>query len=317
MGVPERVLAGCAGCSRSSPHTTSASGSISERGSIPLTMAREPVPRVRRRERCARSAAPASRRSRLTDVSALAHVAAGAAAVGAGLVNAVAGGGTLISFPVLTAIGLPATHANSTNTVSLCPGYIGGTYAQRADLTGLRRVVRPKAAAAVLGGFAGSVLLLVSSDAVFRQVVPYLILLACLLLAVQDRLRAVLRRNTDEHRGNPVAELCAIAGASIYGGYFGAGLGIMLMAVLGLFSELAFNRLNAVKQLLSFLVNVSAAVILSFSGKVDWSVAAVMAPASLLGGHVGGRVASSLPPRKLRPAVICFGVVVAIVYLVR
>ncbi|MEO8266296.1 MAG: sulfite exporter TauE/SafE family protein [Ilumatobacteraceae bacterium] len=247
----------------------------------------------------------------------MAHLAAGAAAVGAGVVNAVAGGGTLISFPVLTAIGIPSIRANATNTVALCPGYVGGTYAQRADLTGLRRVLRPQLVAAVLGGLAGSVLLIVSSEAVFRQIVPFLILAACALLAVQDRLRRWLLSRTRHVGSHAVLEVSAVTVASIYGGYFGAGLGIMLMAVLGLFSELPFNRLNAVKQMLSLLVNISAASFLVFSGKVEWTIVAVMAPASLLGGHLGGRVASSLPPEKMRAAVIAFGVVVAIVYLVR
>lgn len=253
----------------------------------------------------------------MTDISALAHVAAGLGAAGAGLVNAVAGGGTLISFPILTAIGVPAIRANATNTVSLCPGYIGGTYAQRADLAGLRRGLRPQLFAAALGGLVGSILLISSSEAVFRQIVPFLILGACALLAVQDRLRVWLssrRRDGQSHAG---LELAAVAVASVYGGYFGAGLGIMLMAVLGLFSELPFNKLNAVKQLLSFLVNISAALFLVFSGKVVWSLVLVMAPASLVGGHFGGSVATKLPPKKMRAAVIVFGVIVAVVYLVK
>src|SRR6476646_2536112 len=114
----------------------------------------------------------------MTDVSALAHLTAAAAAVGAGLVNAVAGGGTLISFPVLTAVGVPAVRANATNTVALCPGYIGGTFAQRNDLEGLGRSLRPQLVAAVVGGLGGSILLIVSSEAVFRQIVPFLILAA-------------------------------------------------------------------------------------------------------------------------------------------
>jgi uncharacterized membrane protein YfcA len=253
----------------------------------------------------------------MNDISGWAHVAAGAAAVGAGLVNAVAGGGTLISFPILTAIGVPSIRANATNTVSLCPGYIGGTYAQREDLSEIDRSLRPLLVAAILGGLSGSVLLIISSEAVFRQIVPFLILGACGLLAVQDRLRTWLRGSTRLHGSHETMEVGAVVIASVYGGYFGAGLGIMLMAVLGLFSELPFNRLNAVKQMLSFLVNISAASFLALSGKVEWTLVAVMAPASLLGGHLGGRVASSLPPKKMRFAVIVFGVIVAIVYLVR
>jgi uncharacterized membrane protein YfcA len=253
----------------------------------------------------------------VTDISALGHVGAGGAAIGAGIVNAIAGGGTLISFPMLTAIGVPAVRANATNTVSLCPGYVGGTYAQRDDLRGLKDGLRPLLVAAVLGGLAGSILLIVSSEAVFRQIVPFLILAACALLAVQDRLRAWLLSSTRLSGSHAVLELVAVTIGSVYGGYFGAGLGIMLMAVLGLFSDLPFTRLNAVKQMLSFLVNVSAAAFLVFSGKVEWTLVAVMAPTSLLGGHLGGQLAGSLRPTLLRGFVIVFGVVVAIVYLVR
>ena len=223
----------------------------------------------------------------------------------------------MISFPVLTAIGVPSIRANATNTVSLCPGYIGGTFAQRKDLAGLQRGLRPQLVAAVLGGLAGSMLLIVSSEAVFRNIVPYLILTACVLLALQDRLRSWLLSRSRPDSSHTTLEVSAVAITSVYGGYFGAGLGIMLMAVLGLFSDLPFNRLNAVKQLLSFLVNVSAALFLVFSGKVEWTIAAVMAPASLIGGHLGGTVASSLPPKKMRLGVIVFGVIVAVVYLVR
>jgi uncharacterized protein len=253
----------------------------------------------------------------MSNISGLAHLAAAGAAVGAGVVNAVAGGGTLVSFPILTAIGVPAIRANATNTVALCPGYIGGTYAQRSDLTGLQRTLRPQMIVAALGGLLGSVLLIVSSEAVFKFLVPFLILGACILLALQDRLRNWVRNRTSDHRSHAALELASVGATSIYGGYFGAGLGIMLMAVLGLFSEQPFNRLNAVKQLLSFLVNISAALFLAFSGKVEWSLLLVMAPASLLGGHLGGRVAGSLPAGKMRAGVIVFGVTVASIYLVR
>ena len=253
----------------------------------------------------------------MTDISTLGHIALGFAAAGAGLVNAIAGGGTLISFPIMTALGVPAVRANATNTVSLCPGYVGGTFAQRKDLTGMGKGLRPRLIAATAGGFGGSILLIVTSEAVFRQIVPFLILAASLLLAVQDRLRSWLFAQPNLHKSHLTLEIIAVTIASTYGGYFGAGLGIMLMAVLGLFSELPFNQLNAVKQLLSFVVNISAAAFLVFSGKVEWTLVAVMAPASLAGGHFGGLLAGSLPPRKLRAFVITFGVLVAVVYLVK
>lgn len=255
------------------------------------------------------------------DLSAGAHLAAAGAAVLAGAVNAVAGGGTLITFPVLTAVGVPAVRANATNTVALCPGYVGGTLAQRRDLAGLGRGLRLQMVVAAVGGLTGSLLLVLTSEAVFRRIVPFLILGACALLATQDRLRARLARRRagradDAGLSHPL-ELAAVYGAAIYGGYFGAGLGIMMLAILGLLSDLPFTRLNAVKQLSSFVINTTAALFLAFSGKVVWSVALVMAPASLVGGAVGGRFAGSLPPARLRAVVITFGVVVAVVYLVR
>jgi uncharacterized protein len=253
----------------------------------------------------------------MTDVSVAAHLAAAAAAIGAGMVNAIAGGGTLISFPVLTAIGVPSVRANATNTVSLMPGYAGGVIAQRNDLRGLSRSVRPQLAAAAMGGLAGSVLLIITSESLFRQLVPFLILMSTLLMAAQDRLRSWIFNPEQPHHAHVVAQVACVGLAGVYGGYFGAGLGIMLLAVLGLFSDMTLNKLNAIKLLLAFVVNLSAAIFLSFSGKIEWSLVAVMAPAALLGGNLGGRLASSLPAKKLRVFVIAFGVVVSIVYFVK
>ncbi|MCU1393300.1 MAG: putative rane protein [Ilumatobacteraceae bacterium] len=250
----------------------------------------------------------------MTDISVLAHVGAAAAAVGAGLVNAIAGGGTLISFPVMTAIGVPSVRANATNTVSLLPGYLGGVSAQRDDLKGEMRSVRPQLVAAALGGLLGSILLIVTSESVFRAIVPFLILASALLLGIQDRLRSWIFKPGEEHRSHVVAQVVCVGLAGVYGGYFGAGLGIMLIAVLGMFSDLPLNRLNAIKLLLAFVVNLFAAAFLSTSGKVEWSLVLVMAPAALLGGNLGGRLAKTLPPKKLRAFVIVFGVVVAIIY---
>lgn len=253
----------------------------------------------------------------MTDISALAHVGAAAAAVGAGLVNAIAGGGTLISFPVLTAIGVPSVRANATNTVSLLPGYLGGVSAQRDDLGGLSKSVRPQLIASAIGGLAGSILLIVTSESVFRALVPFLILGSAILLGIQDRIRGWIFKPGEHHGTHVVAQTVCVGLAGVYGGYFGAGLGIMLIAVLGLFSDLPLNRLNAVKLLLAFVVNLSAAAFLSFSGKVEWSLVLVMAPAALVGGNLGGRLAKSLPPKKLRAFVVVFGVVVAIIYFVK
>lgn len=252
----------------------------------------------------------------MSTLSAWAHVACGASAVGAGIVNAIAGGGTLISFPTMTALGVPAVQANATNTVSLCPGYIGGTFAQRTELEGLGGEVKALLVASALGGLAGSILLVLSSEAVFRSIVPFLILAACLLLAAQARLRRWLF-GRGEHRAHPGVEVAAVGFAGVYGGYFGAGLGIMLLAVLGLLSDHPLTKVNAVKQLLSIAVNVFAAGFLVFSGKVEWTLVAVMAPASLVGGNVGGRLANVIPAATLRAAVVVYGIIVAVVYFVR
>jgi uncharacterized membrane protein YfcA len=252
----------------------------------------------------------------VSDVSVLGHVVCGVAAVGAGSVNALAGGGTLLSFPAMTAVGVPAISANATNTVSLCPGYIGGTFAQRRELTSLGGQLRAPLVVSAACGLLGSVLLVLSSEAMFRSLVPYLILASCALLAVQVPLRSWLFGRGDRH-AHPAVELAAIGLASVYGGYFGAGLGIMLMAVLGLLSPLPLATVNAIKQLLSIAVNVCAAAFLVFSGKVEWTLVVVMAPCALLGGNVGGRLAGVIPAGPLRAGVVAYGTVVAIVYFVR
>ncbi len=240
------------------------------------------------------------------------------AAVAGGAVNALAGGGTLITFPVLTAVGLPAVAANMTNTVALCPGYLGGTLAQRQDLRGQERRLWTLLPAGIIGGLAGALLLQVTSEHVFRFLVPYLILLGTMLLAVQPRLRTWLDRRA-ERRGKGVSErwgLPAIGLATVYGGYFGAGLGVITLGVLGLALEDSLTRLNALKQAVSLATNVAAAVFFVFSGKVVWPAAVVMFLGSLLGGSLGGRLAGRVKPVLLRQLVVAIGLVVAVIYFV-
>ena len=257
-------------------------------------------------------------------------VLAGLAAVVAGAVNAVAGGGTLITFPTLTALGVPTVSANITNTVALCPGYFGGAVAQRADLEDQRARVRRLLGAAAVGGLAGSVLLVISSESLFRALVPYLILGATALLALQDRLRSWFRIGVPRGTTAPDTDLVAptphrdprwlpvpVFVVAVYGGYFGAGLGIMLLAVLGLMIHEPLNRLNALKQVLSLVINVVAAIFFVFSGKVYWGFAVAMAIGSLVGGNLGGRLAHRLDPKVLRVVVVIFGTIVGIVYLVK
>ena len=245
------------------------------------------------------------------------------AATGAGAVNAIAGGGTLLSFPTLVAIGVPRVSANLTNTVALCPGYFGGTYAQRADLVDQKARLRQVALAAALGGLTGSALLLATGEAVFKRLVPFLILLACALLGGQGWIRKVLRigqRTAGSSEAGTHSRVGAVVSAyfvSIYGGYFGAGLGIMLLAVLGLLFADPLPKLNALKQAMSLVINVVAALFFVASGKVLWSLAAVMAPASLLGGTLGGRLVGVVKPSVLRVVIVTYGTVLAVWYLVR
>jgi uncharacterized membrane protein YfcA len=253
-------------------------------------------------------------------MNALDLILIGSAAVAGGFVNAIAGGGTLITFPMLTAVGIAPVIANVTNTVALCPGYVGGTIAQRTDLRDQGRRLWMLLPTGILGGITGGVLLLSTSDATFRKLIPYLILTAVILLAFQDRMRnAVMAHmsNGDSTHPHEAWAIPLIFLAAIYGGYFGAGLGVMMLAVLGLVLDDSLTRLNALKQSLSFVINTAAAAFFLFSGKVLWTAAAVMAVGALAGGMLGGRVASKIKPIVLRWVVIAVGLVVALVYFIR
>lgn len=242
------------------------------------------------------------------------------AAVGAGFVNALAGGGTLITFPTLMAIGVPAVAANVTNTVALCPGYLGATFAQSKDLQGQRRRMWLVLPAGIIGGVLGGVLLLSTEERVFRTLVPFLILLASALLAVQNPVRAWLQRQSAHRNGTRSSEgvaMLPVGLAAVYGGYFGAGLSVIVLAVLGLFLSDSLTRLNALKQSVAFAVNIAAAVFFVFSGQVQWLLALVMAVGALLGGSLGGRLAGRIKASTLRWIVVTIGVVVATVYFIR
>jgi uncharacterized membrane protein YfcA len=242
------------------------------------------------------------------------------AAVAAGAINALAGGGTLITFPMLTAVGVPAVAANVTNTVALCPGYIGGTLAQANDLRGQRGRLWITLPAGLIGGLIGGILLLQTGEKLFRQLVPFLILLASALLAVQDPVRAWLTRRLGAHQSSAGLEKWSwlpVGLAAIYGGYFGAGLSVIVLSALGVTCEDTLTRLNALKQLIGFSANVAAAVFFVFSGHVVWAAALVMAVGALLGGTLGGRLAGRVKPSTLRWIVVSIGVIVSVIYFVR
>jgi uncharacterized membrane protein YfcA len=246
-------------------------------------------------------------------------VLVGLAALAAGAINALAGGGTLITFPVLVAVGIPAVAANITNTVALCPGYFGGTLAQWNDLRGQKKRLWLIVPASIVGGVLGGFLLLQTDEKLFKDLVPYLILLASGLLAIQDPVRAWLMRRMGEGHGAKLEKLTwlPVGLASIYGGYFGAGLSVIVLSALGITLEDTLTRLNALKQAIGFSVNVATAIFFIFSGQVVWSAVLVMAVGALIGGTLGGKLAGRIKPSTLRWTVVTIGVIVSIIYFVR
>jgi hypothetical protein len=247
-------------------------------------------------------------------------VVVGVVSVAAGFVNALAGGGTLITFPMLIAEGIPALAANITNTVALCPGYLGGALAELKDMAGSKQSLYGFGAAGALGGLAGGILLLNTGEETFRKLVPYLILLAAGLLAIEGPVHRWHERRVgggEAHHERELGKAFPVFLASIYGGYFGGGLSVIVLAVLGLVSHESLTRLNALKQMIALSANVAAAMFFLFSGKVVWSAAVVMAIGALAGGTVGGLVAGRVRPSVLRWIVVLFGVAIAIVYFIR
>jgi uncharacterized membrane protein YfcA len=235
-----------------------------------------------------------------------------------GAVNSVAGGGSLISFPALLAVGYPSITANVTNTIALWPGYVGATAAYRRELEGQCPRLVALGATSIAGGLAGSVLLLTTPASVFKTAVPWLILLACALFGAQplvSKMTGKRQVGSREHRsaGLHVAVFCA----AVYGAYFGAGLGIILLAVLGLVIADSLLRLNGLKQVMSVLINSVAVVAYGVFGHVAWSAVAIMAVASLAGGRLGGSFARKLSPVVLRVVVLAFGVSVGSILLAR
>jgi uncharacterized membrane protein YfcA len=247
------------------------------------------------------------------DGSALALVAG--AGVLAGAVNAIAGGGTLISFPVLVAVGLPAVLANATNAVALTPGYFAAIVAQRRDLAGQGARARSLLPAAAVGGAVGALLLLATGETAFERAVPLLIAFAAALVALQDRVRAWVRARSPHGRG--AWAIAAVGVAAIYGGYFGAGLGVIVIAALGITLDDELARITALKQSVSFVANVVAASVFVATGTVAWAAAGATAAGALIGGYVGGAIASRVPARALRWAIVLLGAVIAVVYIAR
>ena len=244
----------------------------------------------------------------------------GFAAVAAGAINALAGGGTLITFPTLLALGVPPITANVTNTVALCPGFMGGILAQLKDLSGQKRRFWKFLSASMIGGVIGSILLLRTGERSFMAIVPFLILGASCLLAVQGVIRMWLVRRSVKADAKPKSEtwaLILVGLAAIYGGYFGVAMSVVVLSLLGLLINDSLTRLNAIKQTVAFGANGAAAVLFIFSGRIAWTIALVMAAGALIGGTLGGRLAGHIKPDALRWTVVSIGIALAIIYFSR
>jgi len=241
------------------------------------------------------------------------------AAAIAGAINAVAGGGSLISFPALVAAGYPAKVANITNTVALWPGYVGGSIGYAAQLSGQKRRVLVLTIPSILGALAGSAILLYTPESTFEFIVPFLILFAAGLLLIQPRLGAYIARKRPpvEPTRVPVEVMLSVFVLAIYGAYFGAGLGIMTLAVLGILLPDDLHRSNALKGLLSAIINAAAVVYFAIWGPVEWIPALVMAVAALAGGYYGVGLARRFSAQTLRVVIIVYSVIVAVIIFIR
>jgi len=233
-----------------------------------------------------------------------------------GAVNAVAGGGSLIVFPALLATGFGTVAANVTNSVAQWPGYLGSVLGFRQELEGQRGRLLALTLSAILGGTAGCVLLLTTPAEAFDAVVPVLVLLASLLLAVQPLIAKVIAPPETGAPAKRVPLYLAIFVSSIYGGYFGGALGVILIGVLALTIKDSLRRLNALKSALSLVVATVTVIAFGIFGPVDWLAVAIIAPSTLIGGFLGARVARRLNDTVLRWCVVVFGVAVAIYLLV-
>jgi uncharacterized membrane protein YfcA len=248
------------------------------------------------------------------------------AGLAAGTVNAIAGGGSLVTFPALVATGLPPVAANVTNSIAVFPGYVSSVFGSRRDLADLvaedpkhgRRRLLALAPTAIVGTAAGCALLLATPAQAFDRIVPFLVLAAGAILAFQARLRGIVGH---PHDMPPRRRFLVLHGmvllGSIYGGYFGAALGVMFVAALGLVLATSLARVSALKNALSALVGFITLVVFALFGPVDWADVAILAPATITGGYLGARLARRLPAPVLRALIVTFACVIGVYLLIR
>jgi uncharacterized membrane protein YfcA len=245
----------------------------------------------------------------VTPLEAGAIIAAGMAA---GTINTIVGSGSLITFPTLLALGYPPLVANVTNGIGLVPGSVAGTWGYRHELAGQGRRALGLAGIALVGGLTGGVLLLALPASSFERVVPYLILLAAGLVAVQPQLaRFVMRRRANGGSDGLIFRVLIFA-VGLYGGYFGAAQGVILIALLGIFIGEHLQRMNALKNLLAGLQSGIAALLFVFVAPVAWEAVVLLAIGAAIGGVIGARVGRRLPPTALRAVIVVVGTVVGV-----
>ncbi|MFE7777457.1 sulfite exporter TauE/SafE family protein [Streptomyces sp. NPDC057445] len=245
------------------------------------------------------------------------------AGTAAGTINAIVGSGTLITFPVLLATGLPPVTATVSNAIGLIPGAISGAIGYREELTGQRRRVMRLGLAALIGGLGGAMLLLLLPSTAFETIVPVLVTLALVLVVLQPRIsRAVQRRrelgtSKDPHPDGGPLLFTALMLASVYGGYFTAAQGIIYLSLMGILLDDSLQRLNAVKNVLAAIVNTVAALFFVFVAEIDWTAALLIAVGSSIGGQIGAKVGRKLSPLVLRTVIVIVGTVAVVQLLLR
>ncbi len=255
----------------------------------------------------------------MTGAEQLAIVAAG---LGAGVLTSTVGVASLLSFPVLVAVGLPPVVANASNTVGMTPAGISGSFGYRRELKEHPKVTAAGVATCMIGSIAGATLLLALPPGVFEAVVPWLILFTCVLVGAQPRISSWLRRregaDSAEQRTtmSPITTFFAVL-TGVYGGYFGAGSGVMMLAVLGLGLDIELRITNALKTLAVLAANVVAAVIFIFAADLNWAAVGLLAVGSVVGGYVGAHIGRRLPPALFRSLIVLFGVTASVMMLLR
>jgi uncharacterized membrane protein YfcA len=231
------------------------------------------------------------------------------AAMAAGAINAVAGGGTILTFPTLLAVGTPPVTANATSTLALVLGTSGSVYGFRRHIPIIRRWLSRFVPVSVAGGLLGSWLLTVTSNETFGRLVPFLILFATLLFLVQGLVARMVKRSAEEpehpHRVWPA--VLFQFGVAVYGGYFGAGIGILILATLGFIGLRDIHQMNALKNILGSLINVVAALLFVARGMVDWPKAGVMTVGAILGYYLGSHYSQKIPQVWVRRLVLVIG----------